>query len=89
MAIDTPTNETEAEVPAAAPAPSEPAEFKVSLERFATKLSAKDKRVALIHGWVHTEKAAGRFRDFHANYQERFEAFATTPIRNLSAAAAQ
>ncbi len=88
MAIDTPSTET-AEAPAAvAPAAQKPqSAFRVSLERFATKLSGTDKRVALIHGFVHTEKVAKRFRDTHANYAARYQAFAGTPIRNLSAAA--
>lgn len=82
---DTPTNDETAEVvaaaPAAAPAPAQAAAtHKVSLEHFATRLSANDKRVALIHGWVHTEKAAKRFRDTHANYAARFQAFENQPV---------
>lgn len=69
---------------AAAPAPvasARPAAAtKVSLEYFATQLSARDKRVALIHGWVHTEKAAKRFRDLPANYQARYVAFENQPV---------
>lgn len=88
MAIDTPSTET-AEAPAAvAPAAQKhQAAFRVSLERFAAKLSGTDKRVALIHGFVHTEKAAKRMRDTHSAYASRYAAFANTPIRNLSAAA--
>jgi hypothetical protein len=50
-----------------------PASFKVSLEHFATQLSARDKRVALIHGWVHTEKVAKRFK-------ARYQAFEKQPV---------
>jgi len=89
MAIDTPTNETAAEPAVAAAtaadttstaAHAKPGAFKVSLEHFATRLSASDKRVALIHGWVHSEKRAKKFRDLPANYQARFAAFASKPI---------
>jgi len=91
MAIDTPTNETvstpavaEAEVTATATSPvaarATHAHFKVSLEHFATRLSASDKRVALIHGWVNSEKRAKKFRDLATNYQARYVAFASKPI---------
>ncbi len=64
------------------------AAFKVSLERWATKQSAKDKRVALIHGFVHTMKVAKRFRDFPANYAAAYEAFAKAPVAKNAAVAA-
>jgi hypothetical protein len=89
MANDTPSTETAAAPVAAAPAPSPaPAaakpqpKFKVSLERWATKKSGTDKRVALIHGFVHTMKVAKRFRDFAANYDAAYEAYANAPIAN-------
>jgi hypothetical protein len=82
MAIDTPSTET-----AAAPAAAKPhVPFKVSLERFATKLSGTDKRVALIHGFVHTMKVAKKFRDFPANYQAAYAAYANTPFKKRATA---
>ncbi|MFM0165765.1 hypothetical protein PQR39_35715 [Paraburkholderia sediminicola] len=88
---DTPTTET-AEVSTAAAAVAAPAApattstaparpaHKVSLEHFATRLSATDKRVALIYGWVNSEKRTKKFRDLPANYQARYAAFANKPI---------
>lgn len=86
MAIDTPQEtapapaDTAAVAPAVAPAATHHRHFKVSLEHFATGLSKRDKRVALIHGWAHTEKAAKRFRDLPANYEARFKAFENQPV---------
>ena len=92
---DTPTNEQTAAAPAAAPvaaapvsttnvtpaqAAQKPTNFKVSLEHFATQLSSRDKRVALIHGWVHTERVAKHMRDLPANYQARYVAFENQPV---------
>ena len=78
MAIDTPSTET-----AAAPAAQKPqAAFKVSLEHFATKLSGNDKRVALIHGFVHSMKATKKFRDTHENYHAAYHAYANTPFKH-------
>lgn len=69
----------------AAPAPAEapvtestdtpPA--KVSLKRFCMDLSLTDKRVELIGGFHHTEKASGRLLDTPAAYAFRFADFAT------------
>jgi hypothetical protein len=70
-----------------APAAKKPhTAFKVSLEHFATKLSGTDKRVALIHGFVHTMKVAKKFRDFPANYHAAFAAYAGTPFKKRAAA---
>lgn len=99
MANDTPSTETEAtpavavvaESPAPATASAKPqAAFKVSIERWATKLSVSDKRVGLIHGFVHTMKVAKNFRDYPASYAAAFEAYAHTPFahRQQPAAAA-
>jgi hypothetical protein len=87
MAIDTPSTETAA-APAAAPAPAHKTHtaFKVSLEHFATRLSGTDKRVALIHGFVHTMKASKKFRDLPANYHAAFAAYANTPFKKRAAA---
>jgi hypothetical protein len=85
MAIDTPST-TNAAAPVAAPKPQ--AAFKVSLERFATKLSGTDKRVALIHGFVHMMKVAKKTRDLPANYQAAYEAYASTPFKKRTAATA-
>jgi hypothetical protein len=81
MAIDTPNETAAADTVTAAPAAAATpqTEFKVSLEHFATQLSSRDKRVALIHGWVHSEKVAKRFRDLPSSYQARFKAFETQP----------
>lgn len=80
---DTPTTEQTAAAATPAVAAHAKTEFKVSLENFATKLSGNDKRVALIHGWVHTMKAEKKFRDLPSNYAASFAAFAGTPIHTL------
>jgi hypothetical protein len=84
MAIDTPSTAAAAAPEAAAKKPH--VAFKVSLEHFATRLSGTDKRVALIHGFVHTMKAAKKFRDFPANYHAAFAAYAGTPFKKRAAA---
>jgi hypothetical protein len=84
MAIDTPSTETAAAPDAAAHKPH--TAHKVSLEHFATRLSGTDKRVALIHGFVHTMKAAKKFRDFPANYHAAFADYTHTPFSQRSAA---
>jgi hypothetical protein len=88
MAIDTPSTEPAAAPAALATAAQKPphAAHKVSLEHFATKLSGTDKRVALIHGFVHTMKVAKKFRDFPANYHAAFAAYAGTPFTQRAAA---
>lgn len=81
MAIDTPSTAS-----AVAPAAQKPqAAHKVSVEHFATRLSGTDKRVSLIHGFVHTMKVAKKFRDFPANYHAAFAAYADTPFNKRAA----
>jgi hypothetical protein len=52
----------------------------ITLRQFALETSARDKRIALLHGFVFEEQVARRFKDYEANYAARFEAFATKPV---------
>lgn len=60
--------------PAAAPTPE------ITLRQFAREVSGRDKRVALLHGFVFEEECARRFKDTEANYQARFDQFAKKPL---------
>ncbi|MEX3764466.1 hypothetical protein [Paraburkholderia phenoliruptrix] len=52
----------------------------VSLDEFCSRLSARDRRVELIAGFHHVEKAAKKFKDVESNYQARFSAFVNKPV---------
>jgi hypothetical protein len=43
-------------------------------------VSSRDKRVALLHGFIFEETKARRFKDTEANYQARFVQFANQPV---------
>lgn len=59
--------------PAAAPA-------KITLNQFAIETSKRDKRVALLHGFVFEETLARRLKDTEAAYTARFREFETKPV---------
>lgn len=67
------TNTKAQEAPAAEPEP------KVSLMEFCLRLSSRDRRVEMIAGFEHVEKAAGRLADAEAAYAARFDAFVNQP----------
>lgn len=52
----------------------------ITLDQFATEVSARDKRIALLHGFVFQEKLARRFKDTESNYQARFVTFASQSV---------
>ena len=63
----------------AAPAQPDETGYPLTLEEFCTQLSSKDKRVALIGGFHHTETAAGTIKDTVAAFTTRYEAFINQP----------
>lgn len=63
----------------AAPAQPDESGFPLTLDEFCTQLSSKDKRVALIGGFHHTEKANGTIKDTVAAFTARYEAFINQP----------
>ena len=56
-----------------------PDAFPLSLDEFCTRLSANDRRVELIGGFHHSEKASGRVRDTEAAYLGRYKDYITQP----------
>jgi len=62
-----------------AQASAAPKEFKTTLNDFCVRLSARDKRVELIHAFRFDERAAGRNHDFPSAYQARFAVFGNRP----------
>ncbi len=69
---------TAASTPAAAPAVA--ASPQITLHQFALEVSGRDKRVALLHGFLHGEQTARRFKDTEANYEARYLEFANKPV---------
>jgi hypothetical protein len=65
---------------AQAPAAQAPAPEQVTLEEFCMRLSNVDKRVELIGGFEHSEKAAGHTKDAESEFQARFTAFVNKPV---------
>ena len=65
--------------PQSAPIAPAPDEFPMELQEFCLQLSQVDKRVELIGGFHHTEKAAARLKDTSTAYQARYAAFLTQP----------
>jgi zona occludens toxin (predicted ATPase) len=61
-------------------APAAAGSREVTLRQFARELSLRDKRVALLHGFVFEEELARRFKDTEASYQARYVEFANKPI---------
>lgn len=51
----------------------------VTLDNFCIALSARDRRVELIGAFHFDQRAAQQLFDTPANYQKRFDAFATQP----------
>jgi hypothetical protein len=49
--------------------------FPLTLDEFCARLSNTDKRVELIGGFHHSERAAGHAKDTEAAFQSRFVAF--------------
>jgi hypothetical protein len=66
-------------VTAVAPTQPNDGDFPLTLTEFCTQLSSKDKRVALIGGFHHTETAAGTIKDTVAAFTTRYEAFINQP----------
>lgn len=64
---------SEPATPAPAPVPTVP------LDEWCRDISRTDKRVELIAGFHHTERAAGRVGDTAAAFASRYAAFATAP----------
>lgn len=56
-----------------------PGNFPLTIEEFCSRLSLTDRRVALIGGFCHAEKRAGRVRDTADKFDARFKAFAGAP----------
>lgn len=54
--------------------------FELTLDEFCTRLSNTDKRVELIGGFAHSERAAGTIKDTEPAFKARFAAFATKPV---------
>jgi hypothetical protein len=52
----------------------------LTLRQWAMEQSARDKRVALLHGFVHSETQARHFKDTPENFAARYATFATTPL---------
>jgi hypothetical protein len=72
MATPSETVKTE---PDAIKVEANPDSFPLSLDEFCARLSLTDKRVELIGGFHHTERAAGHNKDVEAAFKERFIAF--------------
>ena len=53
--------------------------FPLTLEEYCSRLSTNDKRVELIGGFHHTERAAGHEKDTEAAFHRRFVAFTKLP----------
>lgn len=64
---------------AAAPAQPDENSYPLTLDEFCTQLSSKDKRVAMIGGFHHTESKAGTIKDTVAAFTARYEAFINQP----------
>lgn len=58
---------------------AEPKEFPLSLDEFCARISMIDKRVELIGGFNHSEKAAGRNKDTETAYRKRYAEFINQP----------
>lgn len=52
-------------------------QFDLTLEEFCLRLSQTDKRVEMIAGFHHSERAAGHVKDSEANFRARFSTFTT------------
>lgn len=53
--------------------------FPLSLDEFCARLSTSDRRVELIGGFHHSERAAGHTVDTEAAFAGRFVAFCNAP----------
>lgn len=51
----------------------------ITLDEFCMRLSQTDRRVELIGGFAHSERAAGHFKDLESEFQRRYVAFANQP----------
>lgn len=60
--------------------PAEVAAFPLSLEEWCSDRSLIDKRVELIGGFYHTERAAGNLNDTPDAFAQRYELFRTSPL---------
>lgn len=66
--------------PEEAPAVDSLATQDVTLTEFCMRLSASDRRVEMIAGFEHSEKAAGRIKDAESAFASRFAAFVNKPV---------
>lgn len=64
---------------AADPVATEPADFPLSLDEFCARLSAKDRRVALIGGFHHHAKQTGLTKAREAEFAQAWNAFICAP----------
>lgn len=69
------------ETPEEAPAAADPlAAQDVTLTEFCMRLSGSDRRVEMIAGFEHSEKAAGRVKDAESAFARRYAAFTAKPV---------
>jgi hypothetical protein len=75
------TKPTPAEADNAAPVATEASteSFPLSLDEFCSRLSQTDRRVELIGGFHHSERAAGHSNDTEAAFAARYVAFCNAP----------
>ena len=55
----------------------------MTLDEFCTRMSSRkvDGRIALIHGFAHTERKAGHVKDLEENWKARFKTYANQPVK--------
>ena len=66
--------------PEDAPAVDSLAAQDVTLTEFCTRLSSSDRRVEMIAGFEHSEKAEGRIKDAESAFVSRYAAFVNKPV---------
>lgn len=59
--------------------PIDGGEIAMTIDEFCASLSKDDRRVELIGGFHHVEKAAGHIKDTWSNFRSRFDAFVNAP----------